>query len=120
MNQASACPGDTPLGDHHSAYLARAVAGLTVQGRGRVDELLDQLVASAGGRTAVVQFAETRRAEAGSGRVEPTDPGLPLAKGELEVLTVGFMAIRDGEQLDDVADWANAVLALLKDERASD
>jgi hypothetical protein len=28
------------------------------------------------------------------------------------------MAIRDQEQLDDVADWANAVLALLADEHA--
>jgi hypothetical protein len=28
------------------------------------------------------------------------------------------MTIRDQEPLDDVADWANAVLALLADERA--
>ena len=28
---------------------------------------------------------------------------------ELEVLTAGFMTIRDQEPLDDVADWANAV-----------
>ena len=26
------------------------------------------------------------------------------------------MTIRDGEHLDDVADWANAVIALLEDE----
>jgi hypothetical protein len=30
------------------------------------------------------------------------------------------MAIRDDEPLDEVANWANAVIALLKDERASD
>ena len=41
-----------------------------------------------------------------------------LEKRELEVLTVGFMAIRDDEPLDDVANWANAVLALLEDEQA--
>jgi hypothetical protein len=29
------------------------------------------------------------------------------------------MTIRDTEQLDDVADWANAVLALLQDEVAA-
>jgi len=40
-----------------------------------------------------------------------------LSKDELDVLTTGFMTIRDQEQLDDVADWANAVLALLRDER---
>jgi hypothetical protein len=106
--------------DHHSAYLAQAVAGLTVEGRRRVDELLDQLVASAGGHPSVVRFAKARKAEADTSSVEPTDPGPPLAKRELDVLTVGFMAIRDDEPLDDVADWANAVLALLKDARASD
>ena len=36
------------------------------------------------------------------------------------MLTVGFMAIRDEESLDDVSSWANAVLALLKDARAND
>jgi hypothetical protein len=29
---------------------------------------------------------------------------------------LGFRTIRDEEPLDDVADWANAVLALLEDE----
>lgn len=106
--------------DHHSAYLAQAVADLTAEGRERVDELLEQLVASAGGHPSVVRFAEARRAEADTRRVEPTDPGRPLAKRELEVLTVGFMAIRDEEQLDDVSNWANAVLALLKDARPDD
>jgi hypothetical protein len=106
--------------DHHSAYLAQAVGTLTAEGRARVDELLDQLVASAGGHPSVVGFAEARRVEADSGRVDPADAGPPLAKRELEVLTVGFMTIRDDEVLDDVANWANAVLALLKDEPASD
>ena len=39
-----------------------------------------------------------------------------LAKQELDSLRVGFMTIRDQEHLDDVANWANAVLALLEDE----
>jgi hypothetical protein len=42
----------------------------------------------------------------------------PLTDEELDVVTAGFMRIRDQEPLDDVADWANAVLALLRDERA--
>ena len=32
-------------------------------------------------------------------------------------MTAGLLAIRDEEPLDDVADWANAVLALLQDVR---
>jgi hypothetical protein len=31
-------------------------------------------------------------------------------------LTAGFRTIRDQEPLDDVSDWANAVVALLEDE----
>jgi hypothetical protein len=34
-------------------------------------------------------------------------------------LTAGFRTIRDQEPLDDVADWANAVVALLEDEATS-
>ena len=41
-----------------------------------------------------------------------------LSDEELDILTVGVMTIRDQERLDDVANWANAVLALLADERA--
>ena len=37
-------------------------------------------------------------------------------KQELDSLMAGFMTIRDQEHLDDVANWANAVLALLEDE----
>ena len=44
------------------------------------------------------------------------EPGARLSAQEIEVLTAGFMTIRDQEPLDDVADWANAVLALLADE----
>ena len=44
------------------------------------------------------------------------EPGRMLTKQELESLRVGFMTIRDQEHLDDVANWANAVLALLEDE----
>jgi hypothetical protein len=106
--------------DHHSAYLAQALAGLTAEGRQRAGELLDQLIASAGGHPSVVLFAEARRTELDTGRVDPIDPVPPFATRELEELTVGFMAIRDDEQLDDVANWANAVLALLRDERTSD
>ena len=35
---------------------------------------------------------------------------------ELNDLIAGFMRIRDQEPLDDVSDWANAVIALLEDE----
>ena len=46
------------------------------------------------------------------------DAGRTLTTQELGVLTAGFRAIRDQEPLDDVADWANAVVALLEDEAA--
>jgi hypothetical protein len=39
-----------------------------------------------------------------------------LTEQEFDALTAGFITIRDQEPLDDVADWANAVLALLDDE----
>jgi hypothetical protein len=106
--------------DHHSEYLARAVAALTPQGRERVDELLDQLAVAGRGREWIVRFATAREAEADSGRTDLLDDqetGERLSKDELDVLTAGFMRIRDQEPLDDVADWANAVLALLADER---
>ena len=48
--------------DHHSEYLARAVAALTPQGRERVDELLDQLADAAADRDELVRFAKARRA----------------------------------------------------------
>jgi hypothetical protein len=41
-----------------------------------------------------------------------------LTADEIRALTVGFRTIRDEEPRDDVADWANAVLALLDDDAA--
>ncbi len=105
--------------DHHSEYLARAVAALTPEGRRRVDELLEQLAAAAGGREWLVRFAAVREAEADGGHlgdpgeVEPADM---IAEPDLDALLRGFMTIRDQEPRDDVADWANAVIALLEDE----
>jgi hypothetical protein len=107
--------------DHHSAYLARAVAALTPRGRERVDELLEQLAASVGGHEQVRRFAQVRETEADEGRTAIAaggEPGDLLALQELDLLIAGFTTIRDQEPLDDVGDWANAVLALLADERA--
>ena len=105
-------------GDHHSAYLAQTVAALTPEGHARVDELLGQLAQAAGGRERLVRFAQVREAEADAGRLaEVAEPADALTPPELEALTAGFMTIRDGEPLEDVAQWANAVLALLRDER---
>jgi hypothetical protein len=101
--------------DHHSTYLARAVAALTPEGRKRVDELLDQLAVAGRHREWVVRFALAREAEADAGQIAGSaadEPGAKLSNEELDVLTAGFMTIRDRELLDDVADWANAVLAL--------
>ena len=103
--------------DHHSQYLARAVAGLTPEGHARVDELLDQLAKAAGVRPSLLEFARARKVEAdlGSTHLSPVDEPR-LTEPEINALISGFMTIRDGEHLDDVADWANAVLALLEDE----
>jgi hypothetical protein len=105
--------------DHHTEYLARAVAALTPEGRRRVDELLDQLAGMVGNRVWLARFARARKAEADAGRADlvPDDgePARMLSAQELDELLVGFMTIRDTEQLDDVADWANAVVALLED-----
>ena len=46
-------------------------------------------------------------------------PGRALSRQELNILIPGFRTIRDQEPLDDVADWANAVVALLEDEARS-
>jgi hypothetical protein len=101
--------------DHHSAYLAKTVAALTPAGRERVDVLLEQLVEVAGGRERLVRFASARKSEAEVGRTD-VEPEPPLTEQELNALLGGFMRIRDQEHLDDVADWANAVIALLEDE----
>jgi hypothetical protein len=107
--------------EHHSKYLAKAVAALTPEGRKRVDELLDELAIEGRSREWVVHFAMAREAEVEAGRTETTQADEPddrLNEEELDGLTAGFMTIRDQEPLDDVADWANAVLVLLADERA--
>jgi hypothetical protein len=105
--------------DHHSEYLARAVAGLTAPGSRRVHELLEQLEGTFADHPAVVSFAKARAAEADLGRVDdssPAETGQMLSDEELEELRAGFTVIRDQESMDDVADWANAVLALIGDE----
>jgi hypothetical protein len=100
--------------DHHSAYLARALAALEPEGRARVDELLVQLAEAARADERVVEFAAARQAEVAAGRADPALPD-SLTEQELDVLLGGFLRIRDQEQRDDVADWANAVVALLED-----
>ena len=104
------------MADHHSEYLAQALAALTPEGRARVGELLDQLAQAAGGRERLARFAAAREAEVEAGRPAGLDPG--MTPQELEALTAGFMQIRDQEPLDDVTMWASAVLALLIDEGA--
>lgn len=110
----------TAPADHHSEYLAAAIEALSPDGRSRVDELLEQLAQSARGHEWVLRFAHAREAEADAGRAragDPLEPGDELTRDELDTLIVGFRTIRDQEPLDDVADWANAVLAFLQDER---
>jgi hypothetical protein len=103
--------------DHHSEYLAKTIAALTPEGHHRVDELLDGLARSVGDRGLVSQFAMIREREADSGKLaaEP-DPGLSFTKQQLDDLITGFTIIRDQEPLDDVNDWANAVIQLLEDD----
>ena len=103
--------------DHHSEYLARAVAALTPEGHRRVDELLDQLAGLVGDRAWLAAFAKARRGEADSGElVAPAaEPAEKLSPGELDRLISGFEEIRDQEPRDDVGDWANAVVQLLED-----
>jgi hypothetical protein len=106
--------------DHHGEYLATATAALTPRGRQRVDELLDELVEAGANHGSVVRFARLRETEAHAGQSDAgsgSEPGDGLSPEELDVLTVGFTTIRDQEPLDDVANWANAVLLLLRDER---
>jgi hypothetical protein len=107
--------------EHHSTYLAKAVAALTPEGRKRIDGLLDQLAVAGRSRKWVVRCALAREAEVDAGRTDTSadkEVGERLGEEELDILTTGFMGIRDQEQLDDVADWANAAMALLADERA--
>ena len=104
--------------DHHSEYLARTIAALTPEGRARVDELLDALVASAGELSLVSDFARVRKQEADSGRpAAGSDPGRLFTGPQFDEVLTGFTVIRDQERLDDVSDWANAVIQLLEDDR---
>jgi len=66
----------------------------------------------------LVAFAKAREAEADTGSItgDATDPVHRLNDEELERLASGFITIRDQDHADDVADWANAVIALLEDE----
>ncbi len=105
-------------GDHHSEYLARAVAALTPEGRRRAALLLEQLLDAAAGDEPVVRFAADRKAELDPGHtVSPASRASEawLDARDVDRLMAGFTAIRDQEPLDDVADWANAVVALLED-----
>jgi hypothetical protein len=105
--------------DHHREYLARAVAGLTPEGHRRVDELLEQLADVVGDHAWLVRFAKARELEADFGRTDLStdiEPARMLTARERDELMTGFRTIRDQEPLDDVGDWANAVLALLEDE----
>jgi hypothetical protein len=104
-------------GDHHSAYLARALAALAPEGRERARELLDELAEAARVDGRVVRFATDRAAEVESGRVGAMGSD-GLMQQEVDALLGGFLRIRDQERRDDVADWANAVVALLEDRLA--
>lgn len=106
--------------DHHSEYLAKAIAALSPEGHVRVDELLDELSRSVGDRGLVAQFAMIREHEADSGKLAAgADPGLSFTKQQFDDLITGFTIIRDQEPLDDVNDWANAVIQLLEDDAES-
>lgn len=105
--------------DHHGEYLAGAVAALTPKGRKRVDRLLEQLLEAAGDRTEIVRFGQALKDEVDEGATNPdaeAASGRMLNGEELDRLLAGFMTVRDQEPLDDVGDWANAVIALLEDE----
>jgi hypothetical protein len=103
--------------DHHSEYLAKTIGALTPEGRVRVDELLQGLADSVGDEGLVSQFAMIRKQEADSGKLAAgLDPGQSFTKAQLDDLITGFTIIRDQEPLDDVNDWANAVIQLLEDD----
>lgn len=106
--------------DHHSEYLAKTVAALTPEGHRRVDELLDQLADSVGDRSLIADFAMIRRQEADTGTLAVgADPGRLFTSQQVDDLITGFSVIRDQEPLDDVSDWANAVIQLLEDDAGS-
>src|SRR5881392_3147211 len=101
--------------DHHREYLTRTVTALTPEGHRRVDELLEELADVVGDHAWLVRFAKAREAEADLGRTDlstDVEPARMLTARERDALMTGFTVIRDREPLDDVGDWANAVLAL--------
>ncbi|HET6683845.1 MAG TPA: hypothetical protein VFG75_09125 [Gaiella sp.] len=105
--------------DHHSTYLARALGALTPAGKERIDELLAQLVTAVGGREPVTRFAAALKTDVALGRTTMgPGPEDGLSRQDVNDLLAGFMQIRDREPFDDVADWANAVVALLEDRAA--
>jgi hypothetical protein len=109
-----------PSDDHHSAYLARAVGALTPAGRARIDELLAQLTNAVGGREPVIRFAAALKTDVDLGRATGAPgPEDGLSRQDVDDLLAGFMQIRDREPLDDVGDWANAVVVLLEDRAAA-
>ena len=67
--------------DHHSTYLAKAVAALTPEGRKRVDELLDQLAVAGRSHEWVVRFALAREAEVDAGGRRTPRPARSLGTG---------------------------------------
>jgi hypothetical protein len=91
---------------------------LSPAGHRRVDELLDQLAEAGADREWLVRFAKSRQAEADEGHADSAADaalGRMLSRQEMDALYSGFATIRDREPLDDVANWANAVLMLLED-----
>jgi hypothetical protein len=109
-------PSNVSSDDHHSAYLARAIAALTPAGRARIDELLAQLASAVGGREPVTRFAAALKTDVDLGRATAgSGPEGGLSRQDVNDLLAGFMQIRDQEPLEDVADWANAVVVLLED-----
>ena len=63
--------------DHHSEYLARAVAALTPEGRRRAGLLLEQLLDAAAGDEPVVRFAADRKTEVDPGHTVAPRAGRP-------------------------------------------
>jgi len=96
----------------------RPAVGVRLKVGHQPPELLDQLAEAAQADERVVRFAAARRAEVAAGRVDAEHPD-PLTEQELGALVGGFLRIRDQEPRDDVADWANAVVALLEDDLAT-
>lgn len=86
----------------------------------RSGELLDGLAASVGDRSLIYEFATIRKQEADSGKLAGgPDQGRLFSGPESDELITGFTIIRDQEPLDDVNDWANAVIQLLEDDAGS-